>query len=131
MFMEVHLLIRPEGGEEHQITAGPRDLLVWQKTSRGRTFGQLLPIREDGEGVNIEKLDWAEIYRLAHIVARREGLFNGQLKEFEEQVDVGLADVGGEVDPTNAAASAASSSTSPSAPASPRRSGPTKAPKRS
>jgi hypothetical protein len=118
---EVSLTVKIDG-IEHQITAEPRDLLVWEKTSRGKKLGELLPISEDGEHMDARRLSLVEMYRLAWITARRLELFAGPIEQFEEEVTVvlrGAASPG----PTRPAPSAGSASSSRSKPASRQASG--------
>lgn len=116
-------------GQQHQVTAVPYDLLVWEKTAKGKRIGDLLPVAPDGT-MDFTRLSLVEIYRLAHIAARRERVFTGTLDEFERNVVVTLA--GAEApDPTPPARSGEPASSSRSRPASHQTSGPDKAQRRS
>jgi hypothetical protein len=92
--------IRPDGNEEPyflEVTA--RDALLFEKTSRkGMTIFDYLT-----------KPSMTELYRMAHLVAKREQRFTGSLKEFEaaHECVVQFRDEDDEEpDPTRSAASA-------------------------
>jgi len=116
-------------GQRHRVTAVPYDLLVWEKTAKGKRIGDLLPVAPDGS-LDFTRLSLVEIYRLAHIAARREQVFTGTLDEFERNVVVTLSDAGSP-DPTPPARSDEPVSSSRSRPASHQTSGPDKARRRS
>lgn len=112
MFM-VNMSVTLEDGSEHELVAGPRDLLTWERTSKGKKLGELLPISDNGEDMDLRRLSLVEMYRLAHITARREGIFSGDLDSFEQTAVVVLTG-GGSPDPTQPGRSGGSSSRSPS-----------------
>lgn len=127
-YMDVPLSLRFDDGSEHHVTARPRDLMAWQKTGRGQlTLEAVLPVNSAGTGLDFGKFNLPELYRLAWMVARREGLFDGTVEEFGLQVDVSVSEDEMEEQeaprPTGAAPSAASSSSSVSKPVSRRASG--------
>lgn len=131
-YMDVPLALRWDDGREERVTARPRDLMAWQKTGRGVTLEDVLPVNAEGDGLDLGKFNLPELWRLAWMVARREGLFDGPLEAFGEQVDVTVTEDGEEgsdTRPTNAAPSAAPSPSSPSKPASRPRSGQKRAPR--
>lgn len=64
--------------EDFEVVAGPRDQLVWERAAKGRALGDLLVLQ-----VKIE-----DLYSLAHIAAKRKGLYSGDLKAFEAEADV-------------------------------------------
>jgi hypothetical protein len=69
-----------EAGEVSSLKADSRDVLVWEKTSKsGERYIDL-----------ITEMSLIKFYRLAHIVAKREGVFSGSLKEFEAAYVVDL-----------------------------------------
>jgi len=62
-----------EAGEATEVKADSRDVLVWEKTSRSNErYVELLT-----------ELSMTKLYRLAHIAAKREGVFTGKLADFE------------------------------------------------
>lgn len=83
--------IQPDGGDEFTVTAGSRDVLVWEKTTKGASFGSIA----DG-------LKLADLYKIAHIAAKRHGLFNGTLAEFEASCELDMV-AQEEPDPTRPA----------------------------
>lgn len=119
----ITLTVKPDNGEPYTVTATSRDVLTWEKTTKGdKTFVDLL---------NSPSL--VDFYRIAHIASWRQGLTTAKnLQEFEAtcEVDAPLED-DDEPDPTQSAASADDSSNSPSQPASPRPRGRKKANARS
>lgn len=74
--------VTPEGGAPWKVCAFTRDALVWEKAGRGRVVGQLA----DETTARLQ-----DFYELAHIAARRQGLFHGTLAELEATCDVMLA----------------------------------------
>jgi hypothetical protein len=65
--------VRPDDGEPYELVADSRDLLGWEKQSKGRkTFMGLM-----------ETLNLIDMYQVAHIAAKRQGRFAGELAEFE------------------------------------------------
>lgn len=81
----------PDGGEKFEVKATTRDVLLWEKAGKGRSMATLL-----GD-ISIEKM-----YQLAHLAARRQGLFAGTLAEFEETCELEFEETG-DVDPTQLA----------------------------
>lgn len=87
--------ITPDGGAPYELVAGSRDVLIWERTGKGRAFSQF----QDG-------LRMGSLYELAHVAAKRQGLFDGSLGEFEQTCDLDTADeddeagAGREPDPT-------------------------------
>jgi hypothetical protein len=115
----ITLLVTPDGGDPYKVTATSRDVLMWEKTTKGeKSFVDL-----------INEPNLTDLYRVAHLACFRQGLFTGNYQAFEDSCEVtGTGDMEDEEpDPTQSAASADDSSSSPSEPASPRPSGRTKA----
>ena len=110
----IDVTITPDGGGPIEVTIQSRDVLVWERTGKGRSFGTLM-----------DDISMTAIYHLAWLAMRRLGHFAGDLKEFEATVEVSLEEdqEDAEADPTPPALSVVSSSRSPSPPASRRRSG--------
>lgn len=88
--------VTPDGAEPYTLTAGTRDVLAWEKVSRGKTINALM-----------QDLAMTDLYRIAHLAATRQQLFTGPLAEFESTCELELdGDADGEaVDPTRPAAS--------------------------
>ena len=109
----IEFSIEPDGGDRYTVTADSRDVYVWEKTSRDKvSFQQLM-----------ETLQMTEMYRLAHIASRRQGMFSGTLDEFAAGCILHFDPEVEEADPTPPAPTAGSSSGSQSSQASPPRSG--------
>ncbi|MDG4790372.1 hypothetical protein O7626_31385 [Micromonospora sp. WMMD1102] len=92
--------VTPDNGEPYKVTAGSRDILHWEKTTKGKSVGAL------SEPENFLMTD---MFKLAWIAARRASLFAGRLDEFEAAHEVELVDdedeAGDRLDPTPQAAS--------------------------
>lgn len=73
----ITLKVIPDDGDEYSLKANARDVLVWEKANRGRSFTQLIndPFLHD-------------LYKIAHISSRRQQLFTGTLEEFEKTCEV-------------------------------------------
>lgn len=69
-----------EDGKTVKVTAGPRDQLMWEQAGSGRAFGELLS----------RSYKIGDLYSLAHAAMKRQGLYDGSLKELQEQADVEL-----------------------------------------
>lgn len=83
--------VTPDGGEPFEVHAGSRDVLQWEKTTKGASFGNLA----DG-------LKLTDMYKIAHIAAKRQGLYTGSLADFETSVELDF-DETEEPDPTRPA----------------------------
>jgi hypothetical protein len=69
----IDFTIKPDGGDPYEITADSRDVLGWEKQSRGKkTFVGLM-----------DTLNMIDMYQVAYIAAKRLGKFPGELAEFE------------------------------------------------
>lgn len=82
--------VRPvDGGEPYEVEGTTRDILNWERTTKGASFGKLE-----------ENMHIADLYKIAWFAARRASMFSGVLADFEEQHDLdivrGEADDGGE-----------------------------------
>lgn len=116
----ITLKVTPDNADSYVVTATSRDVLVWEKTTKGdKTFVDL-----------VDNPSLVDLYRVAHIASWRQGLTTAKnLQEFEATCEVtGLnedAEEGDddEPDPTQSGASPEPSSGSQSAPASRRPSG--------
>lgn len=69
----------PDAGEAYELTCTSRDVLNWEKTSKGTTFNQLM-----------DDLAMVHMYRIAHLAAKRQQMFTGTLDEFEKTVELEL-----------------------------------------
>jgi hypothetical protein len=72
--------VRPDDGDPYSVTAESRDVLAWEKSGKGRVYSNLV------RGT----VHMADVYVLAHLASRREGLFTGTLSEFEKTATVEL-----------------------------------------
>jgi hypothetical protein len=115
----ITLQVTPDDAEPYTVTATSRDVLMWEKTTKGdKSFVDL-----------VQSPNLVDLYKVAHLASHRQGLFTGPYADFEATCEVtGVDDEEDEEpDPTRSAASTADSSPSHSEPVSPRRSGRTKA----
>lgn len=84
--------ITPDGGEAYTVTASSRDIFQWERTNRGASFNSLMA-----------DMHMVDLYKVAFIASRRQGLFTGTEKDFQEQVDLAAQDEEEEPDPTRPA----------------------------
>jgi hypothetical protein len=84
--------ITPDEDDPYEVTAGSRDVLVFEKTNRGTSISSLLTEQKMGD-----------LYKLAHIASRRQGLFDGSLAEFEKTCELKFTEETEEPDPTQPA----------------------------
>lgn len=91
----IDFTIKPDNGEEFQVTAEARDVLVWERTTKYASVSKLS-----------ENTSMVDLYKLAHIASRRLGMFTGSLKDFEETCDLDFEHTtdDDEPDPTQTAA---------------------------
>lgn len=81
--------VKPDGGEPFKVVAEWRDVVAWEKTTRGqRSFKDLA-----------DRLFAEDLNKLAWIACRRHGLFNGSQAEFDKTVNLEF-EAGEEPDPT-------------------------------
>lgn len=90
----IEFTVKPDNGEEYEVTATSRDVLVWEKTCKGRSFVKMM-----------SELPLADLYRIAWIASRRLGLYAGKLEEFESGVDLHFDEDEESADPTPPAVS--------------------------
>lgn len=64
--------VRPDGRDEFEVKAGTRDVVFWEKTTKGASLSTLQ------EGLRL-----TDLYKIAWIAAKRQSLFAGSLDEFE------------------------------------------------
>lgn len=108
----------PEDGDPFIVKAGTRDVLSWEKTTKGnKSYAQLMA-----------EPNLVDYYKICHIAAWRQQLFTGTLQEFEKTHEIDLAIGEDEIeepadeepDPTPPGHSTGDSSNSPSSQGSPR-----------
>jgi hypothetical protein len=73
--------VTPDGDESYTLVADSRDVLIFEKTSRGKN---LLTWRDS--------MSMVDLYRLAHIAATRQGRYEGKLNDFERDVVIDIQD---------------------------------------
>jgi hypothetical protein len=115
----ITVTVRPDDGEPYVVTVHARDVLVWEKTSKGnKTFIGFMA-----------NMNMTDLYQLARIAAWRQGFTTENPKDFEEHNDVVFTEEEQEPepDPTLPGPSPEPSSTSHAEPESPRRPGRKKA----
>jgi hypothetical protein len=83
--------LQPDGGDEFEVKAQTRDILNWEKTTKGASFGQL------AEDMKLEHM-----YKIAYIAGKRLGLVEGGLADFEATHDL-VFEMEEEPDPTQSA----------------------------
>lgn len=96
----IDFTVIPDSGERYRVKATSRDILAWEKISKGKSFSKLM-----------EDLPMADLYRMAHLASRRQGMFAGTLEDFEAgcELDFESTDTA-DTDPTQPARSPAPSS---------------------
>lgn len=87
----IEFTVVPDNGDQYQLTAGSRDIVLWEKAHRGASFSQIK-----------DNLTMTALYQIAHVAARRQGTFTGTLDEFEQQNELVFTD-SDEPDPTQPA----------------------------
>ena len=69
----IEFKVKLESGEDFEVAATSRDLLMWEKTTKGASLKTLM---DDPKMI--------DMYKLAHFASRRAGFFAGTLAEFED-----------------------------------------------
>lgn len=74
----IRFRIKPDDDGEPgwDVTATARDILQWERSGQ-RTYGQL-----------VDNQRMADMYRIAYIASRRQGLFEGSYDAFEKGYDL-------------------------------------------
>lgn len=73
--------VAPDEGDPYSVTASSRDLLAWEKAQDGRSAAKF----ETGQAT------LTDLYEVAWLASKRQGLFTGAHKRFEETTDVSNA----------------------------------------
>lgn len=82
----ITLTVKPDDDDEYEVTAGARDVLVWERATKG-SFSKLM-----------DDLHMVDLYKLAHIASVRQGLYEGKLADFETGCELDILDEDGDVD---------------------------------
>lgn len=82
---------RSDDDGEYRVTATARDVLVWEKVGKDRNFAKLM-----------SELPLADLYVIAHLASKRQGLFTGTRDDFEKTIDL-IFEGAAEPDPTTPA----------------------------
>jgi hypothetical protein len=69
--------VTPDAGEPYEVTATSRDVYVWEKANRGKTFKA---VAESGSIVDLTEI--------AYHAARRQGHYSGTLVAFAQEHDI-------------------------------------------
>lgn len=69
--------VTPDAGEMYKVTATSRDVYVFEKTNKGKSFAQIM-----------NDVHMTDMYRLAHLAAKRQQMFDGTLDDFVGSVDI-------------------------------------------
>lgn len=69
--------VLPDEDKPYRVVSNMRDVLAWERQKPGRAAQQL------SDNVHL-----ADLYWIAHRAAKRQGLYGGTLKEFEDSCDV-------------------------------------------
>jgi hypothetical protein len=89
----IRLKIMPDSAEPFEVTATTRDIVKWEKTTKGATFAAFQAEQKI-----------TDLYKIAFYAALRHGLYTGTLADFEDGVDLDILDDEDEPDPTRSAA---------------------------
>lgn len=84
--------VTPDEGKEFSVTADSRDIMLWEKTTQGRTLGKL---KDD--------LRMADLYKIAYLAVARTKKFDGDQAAFEKTCVIEEQGDEEEADPTSPA----------------------------
>lgn len=85
----INFKVTPVSGEPYEVAAESRDIYTWEKTSKGKSFGESM---RNGSVVDLTEI--------AYFASRRQGYFTGTLQEFATSHDIANAEGEEEPDPT-------------------------------
>jgi hypothetical protein len=69
--------IKADTGESHELTASSRDIVNWEKTTRGASMNQLK-----------DAMRYTDLYKIAYFAAKRSGVWDGNEQSFVETYDL-------------------------------------------
>lgn len=91
----IRFKVTPDGGEPFEVACTSRDVLMWERRAHANSYARLQ-----------SQQDMAPMYEIAHVAARRLGLFEGDLPTFEATCDLEAREADeADVDPTKPARS--------------------------
>ncbi len=88
----IKFTVKPDGLPEFDVEGDTRDVLNWERTSKGKTFGGLM-----------DSLAMGDLYRIAYFASVRQSLWSGTEREFEAAIVLVFKGLSDGSDPTNAA----------------------------
>lgn len=77
----IKFTVTPDGADAYDIEAGSRDVLRWERSAKGRSFGDLA-----------ESIAMGDMYTLAYFASVRTGDFEGKQAEFEAIHEISIAE---------------------------------------
>lgn len=83
--------VKPDEGDEFEVEATSRDVVMWEKTGKGRSLSKVA-----------NDPNMTALYELAHLASRRTKQFDGSLDEFIASVDIDVQEPQGEDEGVNA-----------------------------
>ncbi|MBK1785136.1 hypothetical protein [Prauserella cavernicola] len=75
--MKLKITLTPEHGDAIDIETNSRDVLNWERTTKGASFGSF-----------VDDMHIVDLYKIAWYASRRLGEYSGPLKEFEQAFDL-------------------------------------------
>lgn len=84
--------LTPDGQDTFEVRATTRDVLVWEKSAKGRSLTALM-----------NDLRVTDLYEIAYVSAKRQGLWDSNRADFEDRIDLDFEEEKDAADPTNAA----------------------------
>lgn len=85
------ITVRPDGGEPFEVVATSRDVVNWERVTKGASITKLR-----------DAATYTDVYRIAHFAVQRTQQWAGTLDEFMATCDIEFEHED-EPDPTNAA----------------------------
>lgn len=73
----IEFTCKPDGADPYKVTATARDVLVWEKALKSRTFTKLMA-----------ELPLEDLYKIAWLASKRLGLYADTAESFELNVDL-------------------------------------------
>lgn len=77
--MRYRFTVLPDGGDPYEVVAATRDIVVWERVGKDRSFSNLA-----------RTAHMADLYELCWHAAKRQGLIDCTLGEFERSADLDL-----------------------------------------
>jgi hypothetical protein len=85
----IQFKVNPDNADSYEVNATTRDVMQWEKRNKGKSALQF----EQGTAT------LTDLYAIAHIASVRQGLYEGNLNQFEAECDLEFDEEEEDTDP--------------------------------